>query len=251
MCTITKNIQPKRLIAFDFDHTIVNGNTDIVVRDLIDKDKIPYETQQLYKSNGWTVYMGEIFKLLHKNGIRETDIKSAVENIPELPGMIDCIKYLKSNNFDIIIISDANSEFISHWNECQNISHYFDDVFTNPAKFNGNELLLLEPFHIQNECNISSTNLCKGKVLMDYLRSKEQNCVIYENIFFVGDGFHDICGMLKLNNKGYACPRIGFAAEKDIYKVANEIQTPVNATLIKWDDGLNLLEQIKFNLKLD
>lgn len=251
MTSVGDKSLPKRLIAFDFDHTIVDDNTDIVVRGLVEMDKIPHEITKMYTSTGWIPYMQAIFKILHKHGIQKSEIIDAVRKIPEVPGMINCLKYLSSNNFDIIIISDSNSEFITQWNEYQNISKYVNAVFTNPAEFNGEQLLLVNPFHHQTECSISSSNLCKGKVLNDYLLHKQNNDVVYDNVLFVGDGFHDICGMLKLNSNGFACPRINYAAERDLYSTANKISTEVQASVIKWNDGHSLLNDISKMLKLE
>lgn len=126
------------LAVFDYDHTIVNENTDIVVRDLIDANLIPDEVKKLYKSSGWIQYMQAIFDLLQKHGKTKDDIYEAIQNIPECPGMIQCIKKLKENAFETIIISDSNSVFIDTWNKGK-ISDYISTIFTNPARFDSND----------------------------------------------------------------------------------------------------------------
>lgn len=243
----TKSLQTtKRLIAFDFDHTIVNKNTDIVVRDLIDSSKIPESTRELYKSNGWIPYMQEIFKILYKNNIKRNEIEKAVLTIPEVPGMINCIKTLHDHkNFDIIIISDSNSEFINLWNTKYNITKYFNEIYTNPAKFNSDNLLLLEPYHTQIDCSISSINLCKGKVLDNYIKEKKiESQINYDCVIFVGDGYHDICPMLRLQKCDIACPRLTYAADRDLIKTAEKISAEIKASVIKWTDGNDLLDEI-------
>lgn len=239
----------KRLIAFDFDHTIADKNTDLVVRDLMDATKIPESTKTLYKSNGWIPYMHEIFGILHKNGVTKKEILDAVYDIPEVPGIKNCLRTLNDNNFDIVIISDSNSEFITHWNRRNDISKYFAEIFTNPAFFEENGRLCVGPHHTQTECSISSTNLCKGNVLESFIKRKRNTELIeYENVFMVGDGYHDICPMLRLEKTDFACPRLNYAADTKLGNTAEKISTNVRAMVLKWVDGDDLLNQIKRNL---
>lgn len=126
------------LAVFDYDHTIVNDNTDIVARDLIPSDSIPDDVKILYRSSGWINYMQAIFDLLHKHGKTKNQIQEAIKNIPECPGMTQCIKKLKENAFDVIVISDSNSVFIDTWNKGR-ISDNIDAIFTNPARFDTSE----------------------------------------------------------------------------------------------------------------
>ncbi|GLV37737.1 uncharacterized protein CBL_06562 [Carabus blaptoides fortunei] len=86
----------KRLAVFDFDHTIVDDNTDIVARRLLKNEQIPDSTKILYRSSGWTVYMQEIFKLLHKFGIPQTSVKHAIQQIPAVSSIPKLIKTMDS-----------------------------------------------------------------------------------------------------------------------------------------------------------
>ena len=51
------------LLAFDFDHTIVDANSDVMVCQLAPDGTIPDEIQATYRHDDWTQYMGEIFKV--------------------------------------------------------------------------------------------------------------------------------------------------------------------------------------------
>jgi len=48
------------LIAFDFDQTIIDANSDWVVVEMINGD-IPEDAKKLYSDDNWTDYMGAIF----------------------------------------------------------------------------------------------------------------------------------------------------------------------------------------------
>ena len=49
----------------------------------------------------------------------------------------------------VIIISDSNTEFIDHILRERNLHHLVDKVFTNPANWNSEGKLLIQPYHHQ------------------------------------------------------------------------------------------------------
>lgn len=256
------SIKHRNLVAFDFDHTVVDDNTDIVVRDLIGKDKIPDEVKFLYTSSGWIPYMHAIFKLLHGNGIRRNEMLAAIENIPEVTGMRDLIRRLyETQATDVVVVSDSNSQFIRHWCRHNGIVDYVKDVFTNPAEFDANEVLNIRPYHHQTTCPLSSVNLCKGDILEDYIREQQEiNGVTYKKIFYVGDGNNDLCPILRLANDDVGCARKGYRLQKELQSLSGEIRmngddaensgnyksssSSLDAEIFVWSDGNELAEFI-------
>lgn len=239
----------RRLVAFDFDHTVVNDNTDVVVRDLLDKKFITPEIQQLHKDGLWTVYMQKIFHILHANGFTKAQIKSTIEAMPEVPGLIKLIRQLHaSSTSDVIIISDSNSKFIKYWCDFNGITECIKTIFTNPAEFDDDGLLQIQPFHHQEHCTLSSVNLCKGDVLEQFVKqqSDEEN-VIYEKIFYVGDGSNDFCPILRLGSMDFGLARQGFALQKKLNKsVGDEDDRRIDANTKAWATG-DELGEIIFN----
>jgi hypothetical protein len=53
----------------DFDHTIVDLNTDVEVQDLAKNGNIPRDIQDLYTNKCWTDFMQAVFVLLHQQVI--------------------------------------------------------------------------------------------------------------------------------------------------------------------------------------
>lgn len=236
----------RKLIAFDFDHTIVDDNTDIVVRDMLDKEKISDDVKKLYKNSGWIPYMQEIFHILHENNFTRSEIKACIEKIPEVAGSKDLLKRLhETGTIDTIIISDSNSEFIKYWCDYNNVSKYIKEIFTNPANFNAHDVLKIQPYHHQLDCKLSSENLCKGDVLEDFVRKQKLNHnIIYENIFYVGDGTNDICPVLRLGAKDYGFARKGYRMQREIDNFVSDKQYSLNANIVIWKDGYELKESI-------
>lgn len=180
------------MIVFDFDHTVVEDNTDIVVRDLVANEKISDDVRKLFTVSGWIPYMQAIFHILHANNITKSQIKATVEQIPEVIGLKDLIRKLhQTGNADIVIISDSNSVFINYWCEFHGMTQYIKKIYTNEAQFIENDVLKIQPFHHQTTCELSSVNLCKGDILEEIAKNEfEQNNVFYSKVFYIGE--HDI-----------------------------------------------------------
>lgn len=250
--TIESKSQYRKLVAFDFDHTVVDLNTDIVVRDLISADKIPREVTKLYKRSGWIPYMQEIFHLLHANGVTRDHIKAAIESIPEVNGVKRLIQQLHdTGDCDVIIISDSNSEFIRYWCTFNDIQHCFAEIHTNQANFDGTGRLLIQPYHNQFSCSLSSVNLCKGDILEKFInRRQHEQQVIYDKIFYIGDGANDICPVLRLGKRDFGMARKNYRMHKEIDSILSDNTNPDNvkhsldAKLLIWDDGIELAELI-------
>lgn len=243
-----KPITWRRLLALDFDETVVSENTDIVARNLLDPSLLTPELKQLYNATGWTAYMQAIFHLLADNHFSRDQIRQSIRDIKEVPGMVRLIQQLADqHSFDVIIISDSNSEFINIW--CSNqsgLSGRLNFVFTNPARFDDStNLLTIQPFHHQTECQLSTANLCKGQVLEEYLAERASHDGIgYGRVFYVGDGRNDVCPSLRLAGCDVACSRMGMPMDKDLQKRLEKLDPELEATVLRWTDGNDLLEQI-------
>ncbi|CAB0005495.1 unnamed protein product [Nesidiocoris tenuis] len=161
----------KLLAAFDFDHTIVDDNSDVVARRLL-KCNAPIFDQ----GTCWTDYMQQIFELLQKQGTTPQEIRYFIE------------KWLRSKKLD----------------------HVVAHVFTNPAEFDGGTLRI-QKHHKQDWCALSSENLCKGHILENYIEKRKVEGVEFDKILYVGDGNNDYCPSLKLREEDVTFPRKGYA----------------------------------------
>lgn len=240
--------QLRKLVAFDFDHTVVNDNTDVVVRDLLDKSFITPEIQQLHKDGLWTEYMQRIFRILHSNGYTKAQIQSTIEAMPEVTGLKELIRQLHATDaVDVIIVSDSNGMFIKCWCDYNGITECFKSIFTNPAEFDATGLLQIQPFQHQAQCTLSSVNLCKGDVLEQFVkRQADAHNVIYDKIFYVGDGGNDFCPILRLGMMDFGLARQGFQLQKRIRSAIDSGDYKIEAKPKFWVDG-DELKQIIFD----
>lgn len=244
----------KNLAVFDFDHTIVDGNTDTIVADLLDKS-VRNSVKDLYQKDGWTAYMQAIFGLLHINNIQQEEITKTINNIPYVTGFPTLIRELNEKfNYDVVIISDSNSYFIDSWLVANGLKKYVLKTFTNPAHFE-NGLLKIEMYHLQDYCTLSTKNLCKGQIMDDFKEEQRRNGVVYGRTVYTGDGNNDFCPILRLQEGDFACVRENFKCAK-LVKLAQEgyncdesgVPYEVKANVVVWKDGddiLNVLKSLK------
>lgn len=231
------------LAAFDFDHTIVEENSDIVARKLIHVDLIPEHVRKLYQSKGWTEYMSEIFKLLHKHKISRDDICKAMHEMIPTHKMPELLKWLKSEDHETIIISDSNSVFINEWLQHKNLHECVKKVFTNPASFTETGLLTIQPYHDQDWCQLSTKNLCKGHILDSYIKEKLEEGEKFDFVMYVGDGQNDHCPALRLSENDFVFPRSGFPLETKINDSTQEKR--VVARVAPWISATEIMRVIQ------
>lgn len=242
----------KTLVAFDFDHTLIDDNSDIYVQKLA-PNGIPPEIKSQYSDKGWTNYMGAIFKFLHQNGTRKSEILDCMREIRLTKGMPELLRHLAENDCETVIISDSNSVFIRCILEHSHLQDTVAAVFTNPAKFDDEGCLTIKYFHTQDWCDLSTINLCKGRILEDYIVGREKDGVGFDRVYYVGDGSNDLCPCLTLRETDFACPRVNFTLWKKLQKSLSNNNGEamenlgIKAKIVPWNDGWNLLEAIKAN----
>jgi len=185
--------------------------------------------------------MQEVFDYLHENEVNPTQIKEFIRSLPFLSDITKLMKSLEQHSAEIIIISDSNSVFITELLDASNLTRYIKTIFTNPASFDELGKLVIKPFEHQTECKLSGPNMCKGRILDDYIASRSLE-VKFSPIIYAGDGTNDFCPMLRLPSKGgIALPRKGYSLVRHMLKQeANGLK--FTAELIKeWETAEDII----------
>ncbi|XP_033639473.1 pyridoxal phosphate phosphatase PHOSPHO2-like [Asterias rubens] len=240
---------PKVLVVLDFDHTIVDDNSDTRVWNLLPGKNVPQDIKNSYKDHkSWTAYMADIFLHLHTLGVQKKDIVNCFRDIPFTPGMLEFLKYQeKAPSVDTIIASDANSFFISCIMEGVGLANAYKEIFTNPAEFDDEGCLKIQHHH-QHDCPRCAVNMCKGTILKDYIaRMRQSNGIEYDRVLFVGDGGNDFCPCLALGERDFVFPRKGYKLIQKIEKYNKESPSDsephqkLRATVVPWDNAREIL----------
>lgn len=222
----------KLLGVFDFDYTVIDENSDFVVRDLLHREVINDRLKEFKNSRGWTAFMDEVFQLLYETGFTTEQIKQSIINISAVPDFVKLFRDLRDINSEIVIISDSNTYFIEEWLKDKNLREVVRAIYSNPGYISSGRLHIKQ-YHEQDWCQLSTKNLCKGHILRSHIENEEANGVTYRRVFYVGDGYNDLCPSLRLKEKDVIFPRIGFPLLNELRSSEKEVK----ADVIPWENS--------------
>jgi len=121
----------------------------------------------------------------------------------------------------------------------------FDEIITNPAKWESSGLLNLkrriDPEGPQHSCQVGcSPNMCKGEELDAYLKRKGLQ---YDRIAYVGDGSNDFCPVLRLRSQDIVFCRTYRGLQQRIEKEGKSKGLKCN--VIYWGGAWEIEEQFR------
>ena len=250
-----------KLAAFDFDNTIINFNSDTYINKLVNESKFKYpdEIEELTYTHGWTERMNAVFQFMFENHhVREKHIINCLKEIQIDSSMVSLFKVLKQNEFELIVISDANSIFIDTILEENRIANLFSKVFTNPAQFDEFGKIKVTPFNqifnqngdaFQCETQICARNMCKGRILKHYIETNASSSDSKANLIYVGDGTNDLCPGLHLKETDYYFVRKNFSLDK-LLKRDPSLREKLASQVFHWDDAHNIIENLNLQNSL-
>jgi len=221
------------LAVFDFDHTIVDGNSDIVARDLIKPSSLIPNSKDYI--NDWTQYMQRVFDTIKSINIPVDQIINNVSLMSPVKGIPNLMRLLNKYNVDIIVVSDSNSLFINNWLEQNKLLDIVLCIYTNIAKIE-DDLIKIEPYALQTSCNQCTKNMCKGIIVKDHTILKQNKN--YNKIFYFGDGKNDLCPIVNLTQNDIAFPRSGYILENLLKS------RTIQAKVIPWCTGNDICEYL-------
>lgn len=229
----------KVLVIFDFDHTVIDANSDLHVQKLAPNGELPPEIKERYSPSGWTPFMRAVFRYLYDNQVLPDDILDCLLEIKFVDGILDLLKKLQAaGGHEVIIISDSNSVFIEHIMQAAGVRPWVHEIFTNYAHFDTNGCLQISEYHVQNFCSLSSVNLCKGAVMQEYLERRQRQGVEFDRVAYVGDGHNDLCPCLRLKADDYIFPRADYTLAKRLQKDPERVKASVHP----WTTGQDIAD---------
>jgi pyridoxal phosphate phosphatase PHOSPHO2 len=257
------------IAAFDFDHTIIDVNSDTYINKLLieceEKNngefKFSSSIEEIYQKHGWTKRMQAVFDLMHeKYKIGEDQFVLCLKEIKIKETMKKLFYLLKEKNYELFIISDANTIFIEtilRENGLDTLFNMQTNIFTNRAYFEEQGRIKLVPFvQIYNlngqsfDCpsKICAKNICKGVVYKNLVEKFQQNNnnnnneLLTSSNLYVGDGTNDFCPGLFLN------PHDKYFVKKN-FSLAKRLANPRYSEQIKckifyWNDAQEIIENL-------
>lgn len=242
----------KTLMVFDFDHTVVDDNSDTWVIRCLPDQTLPDSVKNTYRKGHWTEFMGRVMNYIGDQQVSPDRVRSVMESIPFTPGMADLLTFISEHKstIDCIVISDSNTMFIDWILQASGFQAAVDQVFSNPAKVNDLGYMEVQHYH-SHDCKRCPVNLCKKKVLELYLSEQSDGGVEYERIFYAGDGGNDLCPSSCLRGHDAVMPRRGYTLEKLLAKLEKQKDNAsLRAKVIAWSSGTDILEELKASMQL-
>ncbi|KAL4855681.1 putative phosphatase phospho2 [Chlorella vulgaris] len=160
--------KPATLLAWDFDWSLVEENSDT-------------------------------FEAARQLGRTQADVEAALHATPLHSALADllhaCLAAVGNQAVDIVVLSDANTVYIDTILSYRGLRHLVREVHTNPAGWDASGTLRVQPYHASpHGCSHRCpANLCKGKVLQEYLGRRRAEGQQYSRVLYVGDGRNDFC----------------------------------------------------------
>ncbi|XP_029946896.1 pyridoxal phosphate phosphatase PHOSPHO2 [Salarias fasciatus] len=239
----------KILMVFDFDHTVVDDNSDTWVIRCLPNRTLPNSVKSSYRKGHWTEFMGRVLKHIGEQEVSPDGVRSVMETIPYTAGMADLLTFISEHKdrVDCIVVSDSNTLFIDWILQAAGLRGAVDHIFTNPAHFNDHGHMEVSGHH-SHDCQRCPVNLCKRKVLEQYLSQRagggSSGGVSYRCVVYVGDGGNDLCPALCLRAQDVVMPRVGYSLEKLL-----RVEEGVRARVSAWSSGEQILQELKASME--
>jgi pyridoxal phosphate phosphatase PHOSPHO2 len=227
-----------RLVVFDFDHTVVDANTDTWILRTMPQG-LPPALVDSYEHGKWTEYMDRVLQHLHSVGVSAAALQQELAHIPLTAGMRELFSYIGSTpGTDAIIISDSNTLFIQWVLDAAQLHTHVRDVYTNPASLEPSGRIRVLPLHT-HACGTCPVNMCKAQVLQQYIDARSLSGPKYSQVAYVGDGGNDLCPVQSMGEKDLAFPRVGYALAAKLHAL------PPRSAVHPWVSGLDILRVLR------
>ncbi|KAK9274503.1 hypothetical protein L1049_021752 [Liquidambar formosana] len=223
------------LVVFDFDRTIMDGDSDNWVVTEMGLTKL---FNKLRHSLPWNSLMDRMMKELHSKGKTADEIAECLKRVLLHQRIIAAIKSAHALGCDLKIVSDANRFFIEAILKHHEILGCFSEIHTNPTSVDEEGRLRIFPYHdftsSPHGCSLCPSNMCKGLVIERIRASPSEN--EKKRFIYLGDGNGDFCPSLKLKEGDHVMPRKDFPLWKRICSSPKLVKAEVHA----WSDGEEL-----------
>jgi pyridoxal phosphate phosphatase PHOSPHO2 len=237
------------LVAFDFDYTMTDCNSDSHFVELIGDEQIQQYMYHSYVNNTfptWTKLVENVLEklILEKNKSVE-DVRLAVRKSPFPHQMVTLLKTLKEKyNAKIVIISDANDWMIQQILDANNVSHLVDEIYTHRCSVYANETHLKQMFKLEHyidkhDCQYyCMKNICKGDIMKQLMSQGG-----YERVWYVGDGKNDYCAAVQLRPGNQDCVFIREGHE--FQKLLESLdKSDIKSKVVYWNTYDQLLQRM-------
>lgn len=191
-------------------------------------------------------HMQRVLAWLGEQGLRPADLRAIYENLPLSPGVAELFQFLSKHRqlFEVVLISDANVFGVEAKLKAAGVRSLFRKVFSNPAGVDGRGFLTLGPYH-SHKCLECPANMCKRKILGEYLEERAREGVEFQRVFYVGDGANDFCPAGMLRAADVAFPRKGYPMHRLIQERQEKQPGVFQAAVVPWESAVEVARYLQ------
>ncbi|NXR83683.1 PHOP1 phosphatase, partial [Pycnonotus jocosus] len=240
---VPRSPRPRFLLLFDFDETLVDENSDDSVLRLLRGRALPEPLLHGPRSGSYNQHMQRLLAWLGEQGVSPAELRALYESLPLSPGMAELLQLLSKHreSLELVLISDANVFGVEAKLRAAGALSLFRKIFSNPASVDGRGVLVLGPYH-SHRCPRCPPNMCKGKILSEYLEQRAREDVEFQRVFYVGDGANDFCPAGILREEDVAFPRKGYPMHRLIQE---EQPGAFRAAVVPWESGAEVARYLQ------
>lgn len=233
----------KDLFIFDFDHTIIEGNTYFEMLNLIPNWSQERHNDMRIKAGNWFNFCEDISKLLIKENISAEKIKENFKALNYVENFADLFNYFRTNKhkYDIMVVSGTFKIFVKWILEQKSVDDLVSEIYATDSEIENNFMKFVFP-DLLKRCPDCQFTICK-KRYMNFIDLKK-----YEKIHYAGDGNNDYCPMLVLGEKDYVYPRKGFELHQKLFE--GGYNKKINSNVISWENAKEILDNL-LKLKIE
>ena len=238
--------EKKYLLAFDFDETIIDQDSEEeILKSAFSKKELDEINQALTKIDffeGFNYY----FKKMKQNKMTLKDFNTILDKIQLSPKMKELFDYLRENKskYEIIICSNAVDYEIKYVLQHNGFLDLFDDFICTKGKFQNEKsehLLFVEKNQFPHSCNICSSFQCKGFEIKKYIEKSKNKFV---KILFVCDGSNDFCPSKNTLKKGdIVFPRFEHNLYNKLFK--EKLRDQLVCDVCPWKNAEEIISKLK------
>ena len=153
----------EQLVIFDFDNTLIDGNTDALILDML---PMLGNISMYYEKGGrgWGEVMNSALETIAQSGLGKTDIDECILAL-KISEPVKCMlsMLMADERTDLIILSHSNEYFIDLLLlEFEIDKSKFNGIFTYPAEWNDKQLRVKRFYEEKLECRYCPNDFCKG-----------------------------------------------------------------------------------------
>ena len=239
----------KILFVFDFDHTIVERNSDMEILTLLSENSKKSLGPKYIVSKNWAKYMQEVYKMMKNDNIEISQIKKIVESLEFNKGYPELFEILKNNKdkIDTLIISGANTLFLEWFLEKHNLTDVFPVYYSNWAVPHEENVIKIDQHHL-HDCKECDQSQCKRIIIGDHFKKfhSEEQFDTYRHILYAGDGKNDYCPGTILREQDMLFPRANFPLANKLF--GKGCVKNLSCQVHLWENAFKIIEVLKMLL---